>query len=499
MSLATSAIVNVDGLNGSSAVKSREYPKGVPLLIIDDDVEVRTMIRRSLRKFNIDVVEAGTVSKARRLLKRKGQEFSFVFLDKCLPDGDGVEFSQEIRELRPDLSVAIITGMGSGEEAHQALEEGGVYAYVPKPILVSTIREFVTRRYPGLLSGGAVNLGPLVDGTDGVVEDPSMVRLIAHSPAMISVSIDVSRIAKMGGTPVIIVGETGAGKEVVAQLIHQRSSRVKQKFVAVNCGAIAHDLAESQFFGHVKGAFTGANNDHKGFFEEADGGTIFLDEITETTPAFQVKLLRVLQEGCITRVGSSQETKLDVRVLAATNRNLIENIDASGLRKDVYYRLLGSEIFLPPLRERPEDIIPLAVYFALKAARVLKKKLWFSMQVFDALMEYSWPGNVRELARVMEGAVGKANDIILVSDLRDSLRVAVDDLRPNEVAVIGLAQKFKTLDEVEEEQVRSVLRAVGGNLVQAANVLGRSPSTFAKRCRAKGWVVREDDLDGELE
>jgi DNA-binding NtrC family response regulator len=395
--------------------------------------------------------------------------------------------------------VIIVTGAGSGEEAHNVLEDG-VFDYLPKPIPISKLRSVVTKRYPGLLGGrDKVMVAPVVDGTDGVVEDESNVKFIAHSPSMISVSIDVSRMAKIATMPpVLIYGPTGSGKEVVARLIHQRSQRAGGRFIGVNCGSVADGLIESSFFGHIKGAFTGAESNRKGFFEEADGGTMFLDEITETTPAFQVKLLRVLQEGCITRVGSTEEIKVDVRIIAATNRNLHNDINSSGLRDDLYYRLAGCELFLPPLKERREDIIPLAYHFALGAARKARKKVWFSVGVIEALKAYSWPGNVRELARVIEATAGKVVDaeenIILVSDLPNCIRVEVGDLRSNEIPLIGISQDFKTLADMEEEHILRVLTACGGNLSRAARILGREPTQFGKLCRSKGW----DSTVGEL-
>jgi DNA-binding NtrC family response regulator len=492
MSTSMSTTAPVAGMNGD-VPQVEKYPVGVPLLIIDDDADVRTMIGRCLGQLRIRAVEAATLAEARVLIKNKDQKFSLVFLDKCLPDGNGVEFYQELKRERPDLSVVIITANGSGTEARTELERG-VFDYLAKPFPISEVRELVQRRYPGLsygAKGASVSLGPLVDGTDGVI-DASEGELIAHSPSMISVTRDITRIAKMGDTSAIVSGETGVGKGVVARLIHQWSSRADQSFLAVNCGAVPQDLIEAELFGHVKGAFTGAHTDRRGHFEEAEGGTIFLDEITETTPAFQVKLLRALEERCITRVGSSQEIKLNVRVLAATNRN-VRDIDSSGLRKDLYYRLSGSEIFLPPLKERPEDIMPLATYFALKAARALNSRFWFSTRVVDALKDYTWPGNVRELSQVVKEAVNKAvvtraSEIMLVSDLRKSVRVAIGDLRFDESALVGLSQGFKTLDEVEEEHVLRALRVVDGNMSAAARLLGRSPRWFAQKCRAKGWI-----------
>jgi two-component system, NtrC family, response regulator PilR len=354
-----------------------EYPTGVPVLVVDDDVEVRKAIGRSLRKFKIETVGTGTIAQARRRLKNKREQFSLVFLDKWLPDGNGVEFLDEIRRLRPALSVVIITGDGNAEEAHSSLE-GGVLDYLPKPFLISTLRSVVTKRYPGLLASRdkrSVVVGPVVDGTDGVVEDDSTTKFIAHSPSMISVSIHVSRIGKIATMPpVLISGDTGSGKEVIARLIHQRSSRASEKFVGLNCGAFPTDLIESAFFGYRRGSFTGADTDRKGFFEIADGGTIFLDEITETTPAFQVKLLRVLQEGCVTPLGSTEEIKVDVRIIAATNRNLRKEIDSSGLRKDLYYRLAGCEIFFASLKRTERRYYSIGLLFCSASSAQSEEK-----------------------------------------------------------------------------------------------------------------------------
>jgi len=473
-----------------------DYPEGVPVLVVDDDIEVRTVIGRCLRKFKVEIVQAGSLAQARRLLSKKRQQFSMLILDKCLPDGDGVEFWEEIRRSRPDLCCVIITGQGNGQEAHRAIQDG-VFDYLPKPFTKDRIRSVVTKRYPGLLKIGdaSVVVGPMIDGTDGVVENDGKIKFIAHSPSMISVSIDVTRVALID-TPVLIFAETGCGKEVVARLIHERSSRSDQNFVALNCGAINQQLIESTLFGHRKGSFTGAYTDQKGYFEEAHGGTVFLDEISETTPEFQVKLLRVLQESCITPVGSTEEIKVDVRVIAATNRNVKES--DSVLRKDLYYRLAGREILLPTLKDRSADIIPLAFYFAQQAARKMKKKVWFSAGLIDALKAYSWPGNVRELSSVITALVGRAvgevENILLVSDLPECVRVEVGDLKPNEAAVIGISEQFKTLAEVEAEHIQRVLRAFGGNMTKAARVLGREPTQFGKMCRAKGWGGGANDL-----
>jgi DNA-binding NtrC family response regulator len=251
------------------------------------------------------------------------------------------------------------------------------------------------------------------------------------------------------------------------------------------------ELIESTLFGHMRGAFTGAITDRKGVFEEADGGTIFLDEITETTAAFQVKLLRVLQEHRVTRVGSNQEIKLDVRVIASSNRNVVDEVAAGHFREDLYFRLKGSEIFLPPLKDRREDVMPLALHFAGITARKTGRKVAFSTAVIAALKAYDWPGNVRELESAIDSAVQRCNGIVLLSDLPRDLRAIVGDLNENEVAVMGAlvgnTEEMQTMEEVEDAHMQRVLRHCNGNKTQAAKMLGLDRSAFGKKCREKGW------------
>ncbi|MGH9907082.1 MAG: sigma-54 interaction domain-containing protein, partial [Pyrinomonadaceae bacterium] len=324
-------------------------------------------------------------------------------------------------------------------------------------------------------------------------EEESGVRLIGNSSVMIRVALEIGEIAKMT-RPVLITGKSGTGKEVVAMRIHEMSSRAGGKFVAVNCGAMPQELIESTLFGHMRGAFTGAITDRKGVFEEADGGTIFLDEITETTAAFQVKLLRVLQEHRITRVGSNQEIKLDVRVIASSNRNVVDEVAAGRFREDLYFRLKGSEIFLPPLKDRREDVMPLSVHFAIMTARKTGRKVAFSTAVMAALKAYDWPGNVRELESVIDSAVQRCNGIVLLSDLPRDLKAIVVDLNENEVPVVGAlvgnTEEMQTLEEVEDAHMQRVLRHCNGNKTQAAKVLGLDRSAFGKKCREKGWGVK---------
>ena len=491
MSMSTTAVGTASVTD--SGIGSRDYPAGVPALVVDDDADVRSVISKCLRKFKVGVVEAESLAQAREMFE-EGEQFSMVFLDRCLPDGDGVEFSREVMDRQPGLAVVIVTGQGSADNANVAIA-GGAFGYIPKPCQIADIRNALLRKYPTLSDafhdGSAT--GPVIDGSSDDEEEESGVRLIGNSSVMIRVALEIGEIAKMT-RPVLITGKSGTGKEVVAQKIHEMSSRAGRKFVAVNCGAMPQELIESTLFGHTRGAFTGATVDRKGVFEEADGGTIFLDEITETTATFQVKLLRVLQEHRITRVGSNQEIKLDVRVIASSNRNVVDEVAAGHFREDLYFRLKGSEIFLPPLKDRREDVMPLAVHFAGITARKTGRKVAFSTAVMAALKAYDWPGNVRELESVIDSAVQRCNGIVLLSDLPRDLRAIVGDLNENEVPVVGAlvgnTEDMQTLEEVEDAHMQRVLRHCNGNKTQAAKVLGLDRSAFGKKCREKGWGVK---------
>ncbi len=449
MSMSTTAVGTSSVTD--SGIGSGDYPAGVPVLVVDDEADVRSVISKCLRKFKVGVRQ-------------------------------------------PGLAVVIITGQGSADNANVAIA-GGAFGYIPKPCVIGDIRDAFLRKYPTLSDtfhdGSAI--GPAIDGSSDDEEEESGVKLIGNSTVMIRVAIEIGEIAKMT-RPVLITGKSGTGKEVVAMRIHEMSSRAGRKFVAVNCGAMPQELIESTLFGHMRGAFTGAITDRKGVFEEADGGTIFLDEITETTAAFQVKLLRVLQEHRITRVGSNQEIKLDVRVIASSNRNVVDEVAAGRFREDLYFRLKGSEIFLPPLKDRREDVMPLAVHFAGITARKTGRKVAFSTAVMAALKAYDWPGNVRELESVIDSAVQRCNGIVLLSDLPRDLRAIVGDLNENEVPVVGglvsNTEEMQTLEEVEDAHMQRVLRHCNGNKTQAARVLGLDRSAFGKKCREKGWGVK---------
>ena len=468
----------------AAAVESlvADYPEHLPVLVVDDDADVRRVISRCLEKYKIKVVESGTLSDARCRF-RSGEEFSLVFLDRCLPDGDGVDFAQELLQDNPDLACAIITGNGSGANAEKAIE-AGAFAYLPKPCSVSEIRNVLFRRYPRLADSfrDGELAGPIIDGSMQY-EDELGVTLIAHSPQMIKLRLEILQIAKMSRC-VLVSGASGTGKELVARKIHEKSERAGCKFAAINCGSVNVQLIESTLFGHVKGAFTGAVTDRKGLFEEAQGGTVLLDEITETSEEFQVKLLRVLQEQRLSRVGSNREIAVNVRVIAASNRNVFEQVAAGKFREDLYFRLKRSEIFVPALKDREDDIEPLALYFANLTVKETGRPVAFSRAAMTALKSYEWPGNVRELQSAVDSAVQRCNGIVLVTDLPKELNKVY--VKADELALVGDA-KLRSRREANSDHVLQVLRSCQGNKSKAARILNVARSYVIRMSRAKGW------------
>jgi transcriptional regulator with GAF, ATPase, and Fis domain len=298
--------------------------------------------------------------------------------------------------------------------------------------------------------------------------------VLGRSGAFIAVMKQVGRVASTN-LPVLLTGESGTGKEVVASSLHSRSSRADQPFVAVNCGAISAELIESELFGHVKGSFTGADRDRRGLWEEADRGTVFLDEITETSPAFQVKLLRALQQGEIRRVGSNHTQRVDVRVIAASNRNVEQEVEAGRFRKDLFYRLNAVSITLPPLRERTEDILLLAHSFAGRVYS-LNPQVKFSVEVLQLLEQYPWPGNIRELENAVVRATAICDGTIRVKDLPERIQDyssarAEELLTQTEGAPADAPEEWVPLSIVEGRYVAKVLAHTRGNKQAAARLL----------------------------
>jgi DNA-binding NtrC family response regulator len=427
-------------------------------LVVDDEPEVRRVISRVLADEGWLVSEAETAARAKKLLEL--QSWTLIFLDKCLPDGDGLSILQTVTREHSETSVVMVTGQGSYNEAILAMTSGALN-YLSKPFTIPQVREQVERCLARLKQAGLGQMTLVGRNDEG---------LVARSAQMIELGVQVQRIARTD-IPAFISGPTGSGKELVARELHRLSSRASGPFVTVNCGAISPQLIESELFGHVRGAFTGADRDRRGLLEEANRGTIFLDEITETLPAFQVKLLRALQEGEIRKVGSNNIIEIDVRIVTATNRNISEEVDAGRFRMDLFYRLNSCILEIPALRDRREDILPLVEYFTACAGG----SVVFSESVLEVLRNYAWPGNVRELENAVTTAVKTCDGIVQLRDLPKRMQQSSSNPTAAEAdLLIGKSEEFLPLREATRNYIEKVVAHTGGNKSAAARILGVS-------------------------
>ena len=381
-------------------------------LVIDDEQPVRDFVCTVLENDGWKVSRAASAEEAFEML---GQEnWPIVFCDVMLGGADGFAVLRRFKEELPETKVVLMTGHGNAAGALDATAFGA-YDYLLKPFGVEELQS-LSAALRDQLTGRShrISVGKRA------ATYRSDIDLVGRSHAFIEVMKQVGRVAATN-LPVFLTGESGTGKELVASTLHRRSGRADKTFVAVNCGAIPAELIESELFGHVKGSFTGADRDRRGLWEEANEGTVFLDEITETSLSFQVKLLRVLQEGEVRRVGSNQTQRVNVRVIASSNRDVEAEVKAGRFRDDLFYRLNAVSIVLPPLRERREDIPPLAQTFADRVYS-LGPAVRFSSEALDLLQRYSWPGNIRELENAVVRAAAMCDGLIRVQDLPERIR-----------------------------------------------------------------------------
>jgi two-component system response regulator PilR (NtrC family) len=356
-------------------------------LIVDDEPDIRELLEITLGRMNIETMAAADLASARDLLA--SSEFDLCLTDMHLPDGNGLDLVNHIADARPGLPVAVITAFGSMDTAITALK-AGAFDFVQKPVDLEQLRSLVDT---------ALKISPL-----GTGDGRGAARLTGDSEAMQRLRSQIAKLAR-SQAPIYVSGESGSGKEVAARLIHELGPRVDHPFVPVNCGAIPSELMESEFFGHVKGSFTGAVGDKEGLFEAAQGGTLFLDEVADLPLSMQVKLLRAIQEKAIRPVGAAQERPIDVRILSATHKDLSLEVQEGRFRQDLYYRLNVIELPMPSLRERPEDIPELTDQILERLAGAYGgEKPEVSTAAMDELAEYPFPGNVRELENVLERA-----------------------------------------------------------------------------------------------
>ncbi len=429
------------------------------LLLIDDDPGTSGLLHEVFREAGYSVAVAATGADGLR--QAKGRRFDAVLCDVLLPDIDGVQVMRRLREAQPDVPVIIMTAHGTVEMAIRALDEGA-FDYVSKPFAIDAVRACIARAVERR------RLAPAEEAEAASDSPPTGVRPILGShPAMVDLYKLVFRVA---GTrsPVLIEGESGTGKELLARTIHEQSPRRGRPFVAVNCTSLSETLLESELFGHVRGAFTGAVERRPGLFLEANRGTIFLDEVGDMSLAMQAKLLRVLQEQEVKPVGGGETVPVDVRVVAATHRDLGALVASGRFREDLYYRLRVVALRVPPLRERSEDIPILAEHFLGRFATLSGRRIQgFSREAMAVLQRYRWPGNVRELENVVDRAVALAPGLVVgVDDLPEEI------VLPTKAATGGAAGDGGSLDAVVRRHVLSVLESAGGNKSEAARLLG---------------------------
>lgn len=382
------------------------------ILLVDDESSMRLTLTMLLKREKHTLVQAATGEAALKHLEN--DHFDVVLTDLNLDEVTGLDILRSAKNNNPQTEVIVLTGYGSIESAVEAMKLGA-FDYLTKPVdaeeLLLSIGRATERQK---LKSEVARLRTEVEVTGRF----NAGNIVANSPAMHEVLGMVERVAPTDAA-VLIQGESGTGKELIARAVHQNSDRKDEAFIPINCGALPENLLESELFGHVKGAFTGAHQNKKGMFEEADGGTLFLDEIGEMSPATQVKLLRVLQDQEVRRVGANTGVEVDVRIVAATNQNLMSNIESGAFREDLYYRLQVIVLHLPPLRERVEEILPIATHYLQEYAQKFRKPLkGFSKSAEKVLQEYSWPGNIRELINAVErAAILCREDLVQPDDL----------------------------------------------------------------------------------
>ena len=452
-------------------------------LIVDDEPDIRELLEITLGRMKLDTCCARNLKEARDCLAR--ERFDLCLTDMRLPDGTGMELVQYMQQRHPQVPVAMITAYGSLDTAINALK-AGAFDYLTKPVDLPRLRELVNT---------ALRLQQASSNEKAVDS-----RLIGDSPPMKALRKQIDKLAR-SQAPVYISGESGSGKELVARQIHDLGPRAERPFVPVNCGAIPSELMESEFFGHRKGSFTGAIEDKQGLFQAANGGTLFLDEVGELPLSVQAKLLRTLQNGEIQRLGTDQPRRVDVRIIAATNRNLQQSVRDGLFRADLYHRLSVYPAPIPPLRERGNDVLLLAGHFLeLNRTRLGLRSVRLSSAAEQALLAYAWPGNVRELEHVISRAAlrllsrgGERGAILtLEPELLDldsaALPPAVSTPQSSGVALpVSAPQPLRvSVDACQRQAIRQALEAADGSWAQAARLLELDPSNLHKLARRLG-------------
>jgi len=440
------------------------------VLVVDDDAGIRESAAMALEKVGLKTLQAGDVTSALQMLRN--HRVDVVLSDIYMPGETGLTLLQAIAYRSNPPRVILMTARGTIETTALA-QRIGAFDYLAKPFdlgeLIARVRAALGDRVADEV---AIEAGPAS-------------RIVGSHPSMIAMYKAIARVASLN-VPVVILGESGSGKELVAQSIHDLGDRVSGPFIAINCGAIPDTLLENELFGSTRGAFTDARQDRRGALSRADGGTLFLDEIGDISPAFQVKLLRFLQDGIVTPLGSEKSHRVDVRLIAATHRDIKKLVAEGKFREDLYYRLAGYEIAVPPLRDRTSDIPLLVDHFKNRIAAEMKRESipGPSQAVLDVLAAHRFPGNVRELEQVIRRTIIDSGALIdpkaAASALRDIAPSA--DAKPA-AAAPPAEEELVSLDEAEKRHIIAVLRATGGNQTQAAFILGIERKTLARKIK----------------
>ncbi len=420
------------------------------VLIVDDEPDIRELLEITLLRMGLETRSAEDYSNATRLLNEEA--FDLCLTDMKLPDGDGIALVEFIQQQFPNLPAAVITAHGSIDLAIKAMKSGA-FDFVSKPVSLDTLRNLIEKALT--LPSSAQQVSSSVESKYQIVGDTAIVAELRRS---------ISKFAR-SQAPVFIQGQSGTGKELVARQIHLQGSRGEASFIAINCGAIPSELMESEFFGHLKGSFTGATSDSEGLFRAANGGTLFLDEIADLPLSMQVKLLRVIQEKTVRPIGSQQEESIDVRIISASHKDLDAMVQEGLFRQDLYYRINVIGITVPTLSERSEDIAQLTDHILVKLNKENGSKTTLGKTALQALMKYTFPGNVRELENILERATALCeNDEILIGDLQ---------IPDNDIATDKSQTSLGTMTEnMEKEQITQTLEENRWNQSATARVLG---------------------------
>ncbi len=446
------------------------------ILIVDDESDILELLELTLARMGMEVKRAININDAKHMLAL--HHFDLCLTDMRLPDGEGLELVQHIVNSSADLPVAVITAHGTTENAVAALKTGA-FDYLAKPVSLQQLRSLVK---------SALNLPPLKNKTSSVFEDEENM-LLGESLPMLQLRSMVVKLSR-SQAPVYISGESGTGKELAARSIHAKSARHGKPFVPVNCGAIPENLMESEFFGHKKGAFTGADNERGGFFQAADGGTLFLDEVADLPLTMQVKLLRAIQEKRVRKLGSTQEENVDVRIISATHQKLTERIEDGRFRQDLYYRLNVIELKMPALREMQGDISLIADAILARLCDANGgKRCNLSKSALDSLIHYDFPGNVRELENILERTLALCSDVEIDKDglQLEPFEASSEDtlVAQSEVSNIGLPLQ-DYLDRLEKESIVGALEKTKYNRTAAAKLLGITVRSMRYRIERLG-------------